>query len=947
MRLFNKKFITHSSGKQLPLLCIDNDMGEIEYAIQAMPLLRSDGESMSIKVCLKNEVTSVIEEVEKYFFDLPLSFGRAIEGKGSKPVFITKGLVKLANLEKNETYGAVSYSGIRSRPYMHATLHERSNMHEFLVNECSALHLINRFSFTHPDDQKVEKEFECKMPLRDLFILSDINPQNVLRYYCYVPEEMRYRPYQIFQKTRDKGKINEDPAFVEQNGELKNFNNALFFNKATPAHTLINSDILSHNLATGNRIQNGLLLPQLAVIKLNDNPDLPLNEEIKQGLYKDRQKPAIAWYQDFITLVRPAAGTAFAASPFRFLFRVKGMDVQGKPVLESEITVTLACNLPAGTSDFTPDKLKRIPKQNLSVTMSIPFMDQNGNNKISDITSSAITQQADVITARFILNNEWTRVAYAAMSSRDVISNPVKLKVAYTFNVYTKVTPDKINFVSLHKLDRLPIVKTLPRGLKLSSSVFVASQNMLMTPAGLSIKYETAAVPNKINNAVLSHANVAAFVNTVPQNPNNTLANVKFRIDSLLYNNELELFLACNEYGEYYQEEKNGELTPVGCREPYKLGEVSIRLYTEISELRTAKYRVLRSNQVPNRFVIVPFRYIISRKDRDADTPFTPDLILYSTFDVNNPAESHSMLNAVLQPDIEHYTIVKLTKTLGRLTSYEPDILFINEIETTKTYQWSIPESLYISGNAMTIGSFINYSLVCRIENALTLINMLKSATQGINGTISYVLPDESSYTSSITINIHEVEGPWLDSPLLIKADAAKIEFENILDTTIDVAGIYADHEGSPVFDSLNISLAPKSKVTQPLPARSNIVPEYSVQPGSGSLEEVHSYSENIGCQLIFIETTEKDLSGFSNIRVLYSLANDTQYLQTDVAPDNIPLEVILPIPLTKYLNDRMVRYKMQAIKSDNSVIDTPWETADLSTGNIINLTTTINTYFI
>src|SRR5688572_19549883 len=116
--------------------------------------------------------------------------------------------------------------------------------------------------------------------------------------------------------------------------------------------------------------------------------------------------------------------------------------------------------------------------------MSIPFMDNDGTNKKSDIISSGVSLQGDIITARFILNNEWTRVAYAAMSSDDLISSKVKLKVSYLFNVYAKANKNNFNIVSLHKLDKLQIIKKLPRDFRPVTNVFVSTQNTLMTPAG-------------------------------------------------------------------------------------------------------------------------------------------------------------------------------------------------------------------------------------------------------------------------------------------------------------------------------------------------------------------------------------------------------------------------------------------------------------------------------
>lgn len=943
MRPFRLKSITHSSGKQLPLLSIDNVNGEIEWAIQAMPLIQQPNtEAALIKACLKNGNGSGIE---KYLFDLPLCFDRAIVDKNIKPAFITKGELKLADLLHNETYVNIAYSGINAQFVLHAAVYEHRNLSEFLTNTGSTLHLINHFSLIHPDDAQVEKEYEFKMPFKDLFILSDVNPERAARSYTYIPDEMRYQPSSSLQKSRNKLRAGNAPsALLEKNGELVNTNNILAFNKATRINTLVNSDIIANKLNGTNTIHHGLLLADLSTVQIIKKPDLPLNEEIKPGIYKDKQKNDTAWYQAILSLAKPTAGTSFLVAPFQFLFSVKGTDTQGKPVLESEITVTIKCSAPGDLAGITATNLKRIPMQNVSVTLSIPFTDNNGNKKTSDIISTSVTPEEDSITARFILNNEWTRVAYAAISSSDTSgSSAAKLKVSYLFRVYTKVTGNKIDFISLHKFDKLQILKSAPRAFKPVANVFISSHNTVMTPAGTSIKYETAvAQPNKIS--LSAHVNAASFINNVPQAPVNVADKVDYKIDSLLYNNEIELSLSCSEYGEYYQEEKDDKLTPVGCKEPYKLGEVPLTLYTEMTELRDAAYKVLRSNQVPNRFVILPTRYVISRNSLDMPSPLSPNLILYSTFDVNNITDSHSVLNAVLQPDIEYFNIIRLIKILKHYTSYEPDVLFINEIETSKSYEWSLPDTLYLSNTAVAIGNFINYTIVCEIDKALTLINMLKTASQGINGVTRYGLPDGANYTSVITVNIGEVEGPWLDNPLRVVANAETVQLENLLDTTIDVAGLYTDQG----FDVLNFSLAPKSKTIVPLRGRTNVVVQYSIHPSAGDIDEIHSYSENINCQLIFIDTSGKDISGFSGIKLLYSLATDTQSISVSIDPENMPLEAMLPIPLTKYLSERIIHYKIQATKkADGTAIDTPWQTADLSAGNIINLNSQITTYFI
>lgn len=934
MRTVQIRCLLHSSGTEVPLLCIGDqvDRDNMEFILPAMPFVAGNGRENAIRYFLE-------EHRNRINFELSLDFGYAGIKKHYASLYVYNGVLSL--LKDGRALAEEKYEGV----YPYFRFKSDFDIAGTSQDVWEGFQLKNRFSFRHPDDHSRMIEFEFRMPLPDLFAYSGFNPGEHTKRYRFDIEELRYSEVTTPAKSRNKlkaepGKIvllQKENSFINQQSRIIDLQSSKI--SAITANT-----IAAGRLTTVNKIQTGLVLADLGYIDSVKKPDLPVQPAVAPGVFKDWKNNKVIWCQDELHVSPPAPGTPFAASPFRFLFRVKGLSPQGQPVLESEITVTLKRQVSKLAANYPGYSVKRISPANLSVSVTIPYTDNNGNPQLSTIGSSTLTTTEGSITATFLLNNEWSRIAYAALSSDNVITRNIKLSVSYLFRAYSKIMPGHLSLVSLNKIDRLQVLKHLPRAFEPTSSVFVASQNTLISPAGISIKYNSLkpqTTPALLTLALPQFS--GAGINIIPQKQEEVLEKVEYKTDNLLYNNEFELSFPCTDMGEYYQEEKDGESNPIGCREPYKLGEADRKLFAEMPGLSTARYKILRSLQVPNRFVIVPARYVVSRNPADAPEPFSPALIVYSTFDVNNPSASHAVINAILQPDIPYYTFLEIREALREFTVYEPDLQFITSTEAENEFLWTLPESLYLANSAAVTGNLVSYSLTGTIANALTIINMIKQGGAGITGVLKFLLPDGSRFTSSLFVNIGGAEGPWMDTPLKISQAPGTIYLENLLRTPVDIAGYYYEQAGKISFESLNTALESNGKYTAAAQNRENIVPHYRLHPQENNINEIHTYLENINCQILFINTSGKDMGIYKEITILYSLQGDENAMAGIFRPEDSPLEVMLPIPLTSYLGQRTIRYKIRAKKDNSSPTETSWQEVSLTNGNIIDIGPTIN----
>src|SRR5690606_19050351 len=127
-----------------------------------------------------------------------------------------------------------------------------------------------------------------------------------------------------------------------------------------------------------------LVFSQFAQINLPDTKHRPLLPAVANGIFKDHLAPENMWALDELQIALPKPDMQFNVSPFRFLFRVKGTDTQGRPVLESEIRVTISRLRNSLAANYPDKKTQRIPPQNIAISMSIPYTDNNGKLQHSE-----------------------------------------------------------------------------------------------------------------------------------------------------------------------------------------------------------------------------------------------------------------------------------------------------------------------------------------------------------------------------------------------------------------------------------------------------------------------------------------------------------------------------------------------------------------------------------
>lgn len=908
------------NGIELPIIELkDIKLIGIPEFCMAMPII-AEKKDICIKTFGYLDSSNVFIG-EKKLYQILLRFQIEKYLQLNQNIFFQKGKVKLWYNDNNKTIASATYEGIQPQLELRFELGNRLN--QSIAN----IMVTNQFKIL--TQRASPKEFVFKYPLSDLFVFAgiDSNDKSIsVDRYIFNDSEDRFVLFNDFLQNRAKSTLLDSPLYLANKREIHN-------PKAIEYAKIQNNNI--NFLGTQKININYLQLATLTQINTSIK-NLPLNQEIEKGIYKDKESSIKYWSVSKFELLIPQLGNTFENSPFNFKFFVKGTDLSGNPILESHIKFTLSNSIAEAERKFSEKNVVKISQENLSISLLIPYLDANGRESKTEITGDIESEGQDIIVVKFILSNEWTRIVYAALSNT-APTKTIQLEAKFLFNAFAKKLNNLFNVVSINKVNKIDIVSNFTRELDRSKPVFVASTNTLQTVSGVNIQYNHTPI-SAIYTPLITAAALQAVTVTPVIKPENPIKDEDYQIVTLKYSQPVILEFPCDLFGEMYREEIDGVLMPIGCKEPYKLGNKPPNLYKEIEALRNSTYKILHSTQVPNRFVVVPEQYVISREVESKKSPFLPNIHIYSTFDVNKPELSHSLLNTFLQPKLKAYQLLKLKYELKRYTTYEPEISMINEIGGEQNFTWTLPNSIYSEINTSSMGSLIDFTLKAKIEQTLTLINLLKNGSQGIKGSLSVKTEDGLIYNSQLNVVLNDCEGPWLNQPLKILTQDGDILIKNVLSADVDIGGYIYEKDGQLLQINAVKKLLPSETFSLGNTVNIGGFAIYSIGNENVSVGETNTYLEDISCQIIFICTNTVILPSLVNVKIQYGLKDVIQTLVAEYS-GSWPIEVYMPMPLSNYLNNKQIRFNVEAFNTlTNTIINTPFVAWDLNVSPIIDI---------
>lgn len=627
------------------------------------------------------------------------------------------------------------------------------------------------------------------------------------------------------------------------------------------------------------------------------------------------------WYCPAFEIALPAPGDAFATSPFQFVMKRPGI---------TTLRLELVPRLPEALAATPGVELKAIEPTSISVAIEVPFVDERTGRSTTDSFECAVTRQAGRWIVTCDLANDWGRVFYRALSSRDPQDPSVQVRARISFRGVTR-TDGKILLAAGGKAATLP-VKREPGRLD-TPHVDAAARTVNAGSVALYMPLErglvTASPGVNVRPPILHGTEIAAL-----QGRKLTLAR------TVACTRSAPLRAPCDQYGAFYIERKDIGDVAIGCNAALALGSIPFNAYEEITQLATATYRVFRSLQRPGRALVLPARMRVSRHaPRIASRAYRPALVVYCTLDPGAPGGARVLVDATFEPDIAIFERRRLTAAL-RAYMADPILEYPSAVTTADAFHWAVDRNATVLVEAFPFDAhLVHASFETDVAGALLVRSMIEHG--GILGTWELALPDGQKLRTTLVLDLEAFAGPWDDGPMEVARNGASIQLANRVETPIEVTGVLV--ERGTVIEEVpaNLRIGPGDKVSVPVSgAFERATPIYrSLSIEGVALEEVRSFIEDVRINVVFVDQLDHVARGISQIEVTARIVGVEPTRIALFGEDGIA-ELEFLLPLTTYLDGRVVEFAITITPLTGAVTRSPWHRQDLTTGgNVVGLT--------
>jgi hypothetical protein len=697
-----------------------------------------------------------------------------------------------------------------------------------------------------------------------------------------------------------------------------------------------------------------------------DSPDAPL--------WNDRRDPHRRWYAPEFVVVAPERSQTPAQAPFGFTIKRTGTTSSGKPALVGQVSFTLRKQPSEATRKAMATmgnvEAKAVTTDGLSVSLSIPYLDERDNALRRTVLPATITEVGDLIKAKVELLNDVARLAYGSLGMEDFQEEPARVEVTYAFPASVPIDSTKVAVVAGGKQAITPVSHTEVESSRLSQVPhFDAGSASFRFPTGeVRLRRElpggsrapgsrprpgmlaasAVAVAPAPAIAVATAAPASALQVATIQRPPLVLGTVlaqlfkrtQYGSQTQLRQQRLDLLVPCDLFGGLYQQEQNGLLQPLGCVDALTLGQAVVRQYDEASELADPAYRVFRSMQQPGRFLVLPTVYRVTRyAASDPERAYCPAVCVYSSLDLTTPSNNRVIYLATLQPDIPPHLRRRLRERL-RSEAPSPVIEYPTQVVAETSYEWTVGSSLQVECRVVKAPDHFQVSLATDLAGALLLRTIIESA--GVHGVARFRFGDGTTLESSLSIELKDITGPWETGPAEAKPDGAGVLITNRIERPVDVSEVAVLTGETLSAAPVDARLAPDEERRVPL-ERAPDQAWAAATPAAGSavtLEEIRSFVEDITTNVIFVDLMDRESHGIEELTLEARLKGvpGTRQIELEGDPPRGTAEFVLP--LTSYLADHILEFQVTKLGADGTSKATAWLQWDLeSAGNVVSLT--------
>ncbi|WP_420553172.1 hypothetical protein [Tenacibaculum aiptasiae] len=688
----------------------------------------------------------------------------------------------------------------------------------------------------------------------------------------------------------------------------------------------ISSNILSTNVATVLKPEfNQLsLISSLNIIKKESYPKI---NSLKDNFWRDFKYKKLYWVKPDFKIKFPKNGISFNNSPFKFSFKKIGIMPNGSQAIEGKFVINIE-------SFINKDWIKSIPKNTrkkllkrltTNYKIKLPYIDKNGKKKHTYLYSSISKREGQTISLEFNVSNNWVRLLYAALSTPTLSdSSKASLLINYSFKSMVKKEDTMLHlFSGLHIGTYLSLNNFKPN-LQKKNLKNVSIDTSEVTRV-LSKKTKNNFTPVLVNNYKLNY-NVANL---------NTILKDKYIYKESSLNKTIPLSFDCTKYGDYYTEEVNDGFKSIGCSEPMKIGQIKHVLYSKINELTHPKYEVYKSNISPELFIVVPNRYIISRRLENPEK-FSPELFLHGAIDIEDYENSLCVVDLKLEPDISYQERVALKKLLNNYTAHEPNIKYITEGDGEETFNWNLSGAIIENSNTYSYDHYIRGTFETNIRNSQLCKSLLENG--GVTGLYTKKLDEGLLLRSQLIVSLDYISQPWSGEGVKIEYQGNKVKLVNNLESPIYIDRLYVVDSKDTFIPVQKYIVSKEYSSVKNEDKSKNLLPIFSIQTDQQALSENYTYIEDLFQQIICFDFLSSDDFG-QLLEVYIGCENKPPYTKLEFSEGVFQKEIDLLIPIDEIVSSTQFGYYIKYKTKENLIVESNWVSHNFSQqGSIINI---------
>jgi hypothetical protein len=702
------------------------------------------------------------------------------------------------------------------------------------------------------------------------------------------------------------------PILASFGGQAMALNVALRTGRIAKLDALI---LAQSGLATRPPAPGRWELDDVVQVPANDGIPLPLLDDANAPLWPDRIDPALFWYAPALTLVTPAPTETPSASPFLFSFRTVGHDATGQPGLEATIRVRLRPGMSEATQKAWEAKgkpsLKPVPLGGVSVSLEIPFRDPSGRTSSQAVKASSVTKNGGDYEATFLLTDQWARLAYGSLAFADFQELPARLGSSYVFKAAVR-SARSLSSQPGRRIAAIPVMRARP--------------TFPVDPT--TINFPPTADPEQPRPT-------AGF-------PAPTLPTKAYVVQTQGRTQVVDVRLPCSTFGAFYVQVANGTVKAIGCQNAFKLGVVELKLFEAVplDFSVPAPFKVLRSLQVPGRFLVLPASYTVARFEPGDSRAYRPALFLFANIDTDERERTQCVVTATLEPAVSAYWRDALLAKLETSVHPSPELIWPSDLGVVPTFEWALSGtgSTAVQVEVVHTPDGFQVTLATGVNGVLLLKSMIERS--GVVGSATFALADGALLRAPLVVDLAHVSGPFVAGPVEIAVTGNDATLTNRLEQPVDVGALALRAGTKRQTVAVEKRLAPGQSVSVALPAgASRLSVDVAPVGGATSFEEVRTYVEDI--YVVVTLFANIDWASTTSVSVEARITGVGGSVHADLRADNARSELTLLLPLTTYVAQPTLQFAITRTPRTGKPVTGPWRDWRLDTlGSVIEIRT-------